>query len=154
GAEPWRVPQVEDLPRIEVRHADRPNGIRGDLPGFLPYLRDERLVRPWAIPGTPGLEHRLGGLEKEPITGHVSYAPEDHEAMVRQRADRIAGIATDIPELTVDGPAGGELLVVGWGSTHGAIADAALRCRRRGLSVAHAHLRYLNPLPRNTGELL
>jgi 2-oxoglutarate ferredoxin oxidoreductase subunit alpha len=154
GAEPWRVPRVEDLPHIEARRAERPNGTKGGLPAFLPYLRDERLVRPWAVPGTPGLEHRLGGLEKEPITGDVSYAPEDHETMVRQRADRIAGIAEAIPELTVDGPEQGDLLVVGWGGTHGAIADAVLRCRKRGLSVAHAHLRYLNPLPRNTGSVL
>jgi 2-oxoglutarate ferredoxin oxidoreductase subunit alpha len=158
---------VEDLPKIDVQRATAAatccaqqaaaapaHGVKGDLPAFLPYRRDQRLVRPWAVPGTPGLEHRLGGLEKEPDTGNVSYAPQDHEVMVQQRAARIAGIARDIPELQVDEEGEAELLIVGWGSTYGAIAAAVQRCRQRGLKVAHAHLRYLNPLPRNTGEVL
>ena len=111
-------------------------------------------MRPWAVPGTPGLEHRIGGLEKENGSGAVSYDPVNHERMVRIRAEKIARIADDIPELSVDGPAEGDLLVVGWGSTFGAITTAVRRARGQGRSVAHAHLRYLNPMPRNTGEIL
>jgi 2-oxoglutarate ferredoxin oxidoreductase subunit alpha len=150
SAEPWRVPRVEDLPAIPVRQLTERNGEAV----FLPYRRDERLVRPWAIPGTPGLEHRVTGLEKEDETGDVSYDPANHEHMVRTRAAKIAGIADAIPELVVEGPEKGELLVVSWGGTYGAVRTATRRVQRRGLSVAHAHLRYLNPLPRNTGEVL
>jgi 2-oxoglutarate ferredoxin oxidoreductase subunit alpha len=149
SAEPWRIPKAEDLPAIPARHAEATGGA-----AFRPYNRDDRLVRPWAVPGTPGLEHHLGGLEKEDGTGEVSYDPANHQHMVRVRAQKIANIAREIPELTADGPDAGDLLVVGWGSTHGAILSAVQRARRRGLSVAHAHLRYLNPLPRNTGDVL
>ena len=133
---------------------EQPNGSRDGRPVFLPYLRDARLVRAWATPGTPGLEHRIGGLEKDDVTGEVSYDPADHEHMVRTRAQKIANIAAAIPPLEVDGPEEGELLVVGWGGTYGAITSAIQRVRRQGGHVAHAHLRYLNPLPRNTGEVL
>jgi 2-oxoglutarate ferredoxin oxidoreductase subunit alpha len=151
GAEAWRVPDVNDLPTFPNGAISAANG-----PGeaFHPYARDERLSRPWAKPGTPGLEHRVGGLEKEDATGNVSYDPANHEAMVRRRAEKIAGIADDIPELTVAGPAAGDLLVIGWGSTAGAIRAAVERAQQRGRSVAAAHLRYLNPLPRNTGAVL
>jgi 2-oxoglutarate/2-oxoacid ferredoxin oxidoreductase subunit alpha len=121
---------------------------------FLPYKRDDRLVRPWAIPGTPGLEHRIGGLEKEDVTGNVSYDAQNHEHMVKTRAQKVANIANEIPELTVAGPDAGDLLVIGWGGTYGSIRTAVERSQRKGLSVAHAHLRYLNPMPRNTGDVL
>ena len=124
SAEPWRIPKAEDLPTIPMSHPDALTG-DGD---FHPYNRDERLVRAWALPGTPGLEHRLGGLEKEDRTGNVSYDPANHEHMVRVRAQKIANIAQEIPELTVDGPESGDLLVIGWGSTHGAIVTAVQRC--------------------------
>ncbi|HBI46835.1 MAG TPA: 2-oxoglutarate ferredoxin oxidoreductase subunit alpha [Planctomycetales bacterium] len=149
GAEPWRIPDPADLPPIPVR---RPTA-GGDAP-FQPYQRDERHVRPWAVPGAPGLEHRIGGLEKEDGTGAVSYDPLNHERMVRTRAEKIARIADDIPELAVDGPTEGDLLVVGWGGTFGAIATAVRRAQTAGLSVAHAHFRYLNPMPRNTSDVL
>ena len=154
GAEPWLVPDMAFLPKIEVHHPTGPNfGSNGDSK-FLPYLRDERLVRPWAIPGTAGLEHRIGGIEKELNTGNVSYDPENHEKMVHIRAEKIAKIADDIPLLEVSGPAEGDLLVIGWGGTFGSITTAVQRAQRKGLSVAQAHLRYLNPMPRNTGEVL
>ncbi|GIU95968.1 MAG: oxidoreductase [Gaiellaceae bacterium] len=149
GSEPWRIPDVADLPAIPVEFAT------GDGDGFLPYARDpETLARPWAIPGTPGLEHRIGGLEKEHETGNVSYDPENHDLMVHLRAQKVAGIADDIPELQVDDPDGADTLVLGWGSTYGAIAAAARRVRASGRKVAVAHLRYLNPFPRNTGEVV
>jgi len=150
GAEPWRVPDPAQLPRIPVR---RPAAATNGAP-FRPYQRDARLVRPWAVPGTPGLEHRTGGLEKEDGTGAVSYDPHNHECMVQMRARKIALIADDLPEPAVDGPAEGGLLVVGWGGTYGAIATAVRNLRRQGVDVAHAHLRHLNPLPRNTGDVL
>ncbi len=151
GAEPWLIPQPGALPHIMVKHPDAMNG-NGEH--FMPYKRDDRLVRPWAIPGTAGLEHRVGGLEKEDITGNVSYDSNNHEHMVHTRAQKIANIANDIPELEVDGAADGDLLVVGWGGTYGAIATAVHRLQRKGLKVAHAHFRYLSPMPRNTGEVL
>ena len=152
GSEPWRIPEVDALPDISTEFTTTPND--GDR--FLPYRRDaETLARPWAIPGTPGLEHRIGGLEKEDETGNVSYDPENHDLMVRLRAAKVAGIASDIPELKVDDPDGdAATLVVGWGSTYGAIGAAARRVRQSGRKVAHAHLHYLNPFPRNTGEVL
>jgi 2-oxoglutarate ferredoxin oxidoreductase subunit alpha len=154
GAEPWMIPGVDKLPRIKVEHPNRPNS-NGDADlKFLPYKRDERLVRQWAIPGTPGLEHRIGGLEKDDITGNVSYDPANHEHMVQTRAQKIANIANDIPELEVTGPESGELLVIGWGGTYGSIVTAVERCRRKGLKVSQAHLRYLNPMPRNTEAVL
>jgi 2-oxoglutarate/2-oxoacid ferredoxin oxidoreductase subunit alpha len=149
GSEPWKLPRVEDLPDLRI-------DFRTDPEGFAPYARDpETLSRPWAIPGTPGLEHRIGGLEKEDLSGNVSYDPQNHEKMVRLRAEKVARIARDIPPLEVIGDAaGGELLVLGWGSTDGAITGAIKAARRKGLSVSRAHLRYLNPLPPNLGEVL
>jgi 2-oxoglutarate ferredoxin oxidoreductase subunit alpha len=152
GAEPWLMPNIADLPRIPVKH---PTAAAGNgAAEFKPYQRDARLVRPWAIPGTPGLEHRVGGLEKEDITGNVSYDPANHEHMVRTRAQKIANIANDIPELAVNGPANGDLLVIGWGGTYGSILSAVQRAQRKGYKVASAHLRYLNPMPRNIGDVL
>jgi 2-oxoglutarate/2-oxoacid ferredoxin oxidoreductase subunit alpha len=161
GAEPWLVPATDKLPRIHVQHPTRGNA-NGHANGhdngtpvtFLPYKRDERLVRPWAVPGTPGLEHRIGGLEKEDVTGNVNYEPANHEKMVRIREQKIANIADDIPPLEVHGPADAELLVVGWGGTYGAIVSAVQRAQQRGLKVAQAHFRYLNPMPKNTAEVL
>jgi len=149
GAEPWKIPNVADLPKIEVK-------FRTDPVGFHPFLRDEKtLARNWAIPGTPGLVHRIGGLEKDYNSGHISYSPENHERMSLVRAQKIAGIAQDVPEQTIEvGNDGGKLLVLGWGSTYGAIREAVERCRARGLDVSHAHVRYLNPFPKNLGELL
>ncbi len=154
GAEPWKVPEIEDLPAIEIEHPTGANNTAPGSPAFLPYKRDEQLVRPWAIPGTPGLEHRLAGVEKEDLTGNVSYDPLNHEWMVQTRAKKIANVARAIAPLSADGPSDGELLVVGWGGTYGSIQAAVQRCRRKGLEVASAHLRYLNPLPTNTGEVL
>lgn len=148
GSEPWLVPNLDELDRIHVSFAD-------DANDYQPYRRDpETLAREWAIPGTPGLEHRIGGIEKEDITGNVNYEPENHERMVNLRAGKIAGIAKDIPELEVFGPEEGELLVIGWGGTAGAIHTAVERAQRRGVSVARAHLRYLNPFPRNIEKVL
>jgi 2-oxoglutarate/2-oxoacid ferredoxin oxidoreductase subunit alpha len=152
GSEPWLIPELDSLPDISTAFATAAN----DEDGFLPYRRDpETLARPWAIPGTPGLEHRIGGLEKQDETGNVSYDPDNHDLMVRLRAAKVAGIASDIPELEVDDPDGdAELLVLGWGSTHGAIGAAARRVRASGRKVATAHLRHLNPFPLNTGEVV
>jgi 2-oxoglutarate ferredoxin oxidoreductase subunit alpha len=150
GAEPWLVPSLNELQKLDIKHPDKPNHEKG----FMPYLRDERLVRQWAIPGTPGLEHRVGGLEKEDVTGNVSYDPANHQHMVLTRARKIANIADEIPPLQVDGPASGDLLVIGWGGTYGAILSAVQRARRQGYSVSSAHLRYLNPMPRNTEQVL
>ena len=123
--------------------------------GFLPYARDETtLARPWAVPGTPGLEHSLGGLEKSDGTGHVSYDPANHEHMVKIRQAKVDRVADDFPEAQVNGPDSGDLLVLGWGSTYGAITSAVMRARDRGHEVAQLHLRYLNPLPRNLGDVL
>ena len=151
SSEPWRLPDVSTLPEIDPAFADEPNA-DGQ---FLPYLRDERLARPWAVPGTPGLRHRIGGLEKEDVTGNISYEPENHDHMTRLRAERVERVAEDVPDLEVDDPDGADLLVLGWGSTYGAIEGAARRLRREhGAKVATAHLRHLNPLPRNTGQVL
>jgi 2-oxoglutarate ferredoxin oxidoreductase subunit alpha len=148
GSEPWRIPAIEDLPEIPVR-------LRTDPEGFLPYLRDpETLARPWAVPGTPGLEHRIGGLEKQETTGNVNYEPLNHERMVRLRAAKVATIARDIPDAVPDGDREGELLVVGWGSTYGAITAAVKAQRARGRRIGQLHLRYLNPFPRNLEEVL
>jgi 2-oxoglutarate ferredoxin oxidoreductase subunit alpha len=151
GSEPWMLPDVSKLPDISVEFAEQPN-VDGS---FMPYQRHpETLARQWAIPGTPGLEHRIGGLEKEDVTGNVSYDPDNHDHMVRLRAQKVAGIAADIPELEVDDPDGASLLVLGWGGTYGPIQSAARRLRKDGKKVAHAHLRHLNPFPRNLGEVL
>jgi len=156
GAEPWKLPDVSTLPDISVSFATEPNRHNDDgTTEFWPYLRDpDTLARPWAIPGTPGLEHRIGGLEKEDGTGNISYDPVNHERMTRLRAAKIAGIANDIPLLEVDADDGAELLVVGWGSTWGTIGAALRRVRARGRKVAHAHLVHLNPFPPNLGEVL
>jgi 2-oxoglutarate ferredoxin oxidoreductase subunit alpha len=155
GAEPWSIPAVGSLPRIEVKHPKQPNSNgNGEAPHFLPYKRDERLVREWAVPGTAGLEHRIGGLEKEDVTGNVSYDPANHQHMINVRAQKIANIANEIPALEVLGPEQGDLLVIGWGGTYGAITTAVQRAQRKGLKVASAHLRYLNPMPKNTQEVL
>ncbi len=158
GAEPWLIPNPDELPKIEIKHPESPEPSseesNGDRPQFRPYERDERLVRPWAIPGTSGLEHRIGGLEKDDGTGNVSYDPANHEKMTHIRANKIAGIAKDIPPLEVQGEEDAELLVVGWGGTFGSILTAVNRCRQRGMKVAMAHFRYLNPMPANTEEVL
>jgi 2-oxoglutarate ferredoxin oxidoreductase subunit alpha len=156
SAEPWKLPDVSSLPDISVRFASEPNGTDADgNPVFLPYLRDEEtLARAWALPGTPGLEHRIGGIEKEDGSGNISYDPANHERMVQLRAAKIAGIAKDIPPVEVDGEEGAEVLVLGWGSTFGAIQAAVRRVRARGRKVAHAHLVHLNPFPANLGEVL
>ncbi|REJ84747.1 MAG: 2-oxoacid:acceptor oxidoreductase subunit alpha [Acidobacteria bacterium] len=149
GSEPWRLPEIEDLPDLRTSFHDDPET-------FLPYMRDERtLARPWAIPGTPGLEHRIGGLEKADVTGKVSYDPHNHERMTRLRAEKVARVVQDVPDLEVHGdPDGGELLVLGWGSTLGAITGAVNQAREQGKPVSRAHLRWLNPFPANLGEVL
>ncbi|HEU5076299.1 MAG TPA: hypothetical protein VFU02_19030, partial [Polyangiaceae bacterium] len=149
GAEPWRIPDVASLPKIEV-------SFRKDPEGFHPFVRDpQTLARAWAIPGTPGLRHRIGGLEKDYDTGHISYDPLNHERMTQVRAAKIQGIADFVPEQRIEyGDDQGKLLVLGWGSTYGSIREAVQHCRERGLSVSHAHLRYLNPFPKNLGALL
>ncbi|MFB9674768.1 2-oxoacid:acceptor oxidoreductase subunit alpha [Streptosporangium vulgare] len=154
GSEPWRLPDAADLPDISTEFASGPNGEDGTT--FLPFKRDpETLARPWAIPGTAGLEHRIGGIEKAENTGNISYDPNNHDRMVRVRQAKIDGIANDIPPLTVDDPDGdARVLVLGWGSTYGPIAAAVRRIRRSGGKVAQAHLRHVNPLPANTGEVL
>jgi 2-oxoglutarate ferredoxin oxidoreductase subunit alpha len=150
GTEPWRIPSLEKLPEIAVNHPSAPHN--GDP--FEPYARDARLSRPWALPGTPGLMHRIGGLEKQNITGEVSYDPVNHQHMVELRAKKIGNVARDVPPQIVEGPDRGRLLIVGWGGTYGALASAVRRMWQQGASVAHAHLRYLNPLPANLGEIL
>jgi 2-oxoglutarate ferredoxin oxidoreductase subunit alpha len=151
SSEPWRIPEAAELPEIDPAFATGPNA-EGS---FMPYLRDERLARPWALPGTEGLQHVIGGLEKEHETGHISYEPDNHARMTELRAAKVAGIADEIGDLEVDDPDGdAELLVLGWGSTYGAIVGAARRVRRRGGKVACAHMRHLNPMPRNTGDVL
>lgn len=148
GSEPWEIPSMEKLPKFEVE-------FRTEREGFYPYLRDERtLARPWAIPGTPGLEHRIGGIEKQHITGNVSYDPENHDFMVRLRAEKIQRMTQDIPLLEVFGPRDGKVLVLGWGSTYGSITTAVEQLQEKGASVASAHLKYLNPFPKNLGEVL
>jgi 2-oxoglutarate/2-oxoacid ferredoxin oxidoreductase subunit alpha len=148
GSEPWRIPRVEDLPEIPVKFASDPTN-------FQPYARDPKtLARQWAIPGTPGLEHRVGGLEKDFLTGDISYDPENHHRMVEIRAEKIARIVDDIPLAEVEGKSSGKLLVVGWGSTYGAIKSALVEAHTRGHEASHLHLRYLNPLPKNVGQIL
>ena len=147
GSEPWRIPHVNELPDISVK-------FRTDPENFYPYLRDNNLARPWAIPGTPGLEHRIGGLEKAEVYGTVNYDPDNHDRMVKLRTEKVKGIVNDIPDLEIDGDDHGDLLVLGWGSTYGSIKDAVIKARKSGLRLSHAHLRYLNPLPKNTGQVL
>jgi 2-oxoglutarate ferredoxin oxidoreductase subunit alpha len=151
GAEPWLIPDVNKLPRIELTHPTAPNGNNGE---FLPYKREPNLVRPWAIPGTPGLEHRIGGLEKQDVTGNVNYEPNNHEHMVRTRAAKIARIQPAGQDLLWTGPEKGDVLIVGWGSTYGAIKAATLELRKQGVQVSACHVRYMNPLPPHLGELM
>jgi 2-oxoglutarate ferredoxin oxidoreductase subunit alpha len=146
GAEPWMLPKIEDLTPIEVH-------FRTEADGFHPYARDPRtLARPWAIPGTRGLEHRIGGIEKSDGSGNISYDPANHEHMVHLRADKVARVALELPPSTVDGDADGTL-IVGWGSTYGAITSALRHARAEGIRAGHLHLRYLNPLPADLGEI-
>jgi len=152
GAEPWRFPKTADLPSIEVKFK---KGLDEGEEQLLPYKRDEKLVRPWAVPGTPGLEHRIGGLEKEDVTGNISYDPDNHQHMVKTRQAKVDRIADYIPLQKIDnGPEKGKLLVLGWGSTYGAIKSAVTELLAQGHSVAHAHLRYMRPFPKNLGEIL
>lgn len=150
GSEPWRIPKMAELDAIQVNH---PEGTDPDEP-FMPYARDEYLARPWAIPGTPGLMHRVGGLEKEDLTGNVSYDPDNHQHMTNTRAAKVQRIAERVPEQQVFGPDSGDVLVVSWGGTYGACLTAVKRCQEAGHKVSHTHLRYLNPFPRNLGEIL
>ena len=148
GAEPWALPEIADLPKIEVTFATDPTG-------FMPYARDpETLARPYAIPGTPGLEHRIGGIEKQHITGNVNYDPENHHLMVKLRQEKIDRVANDIPLVEVFGEATGKVLVLGWGSTYGSITSAVEKLQSEGKSVSSAHLRHLNPFPKNLGDVL
>jgi 2-oxoglutarate ferredoxin oxidoreductase subunit alpha len=148
GAEPWKIPSLEELPQFPV-------AFRTDPEGFKPYGRDpETLARPWAIPGTPGLEHRIGGLEKEDGSGNVNYEPLNHEKMVRIRAAKVEAVVNDVPDAVPSGDLDGDLLIVGWGSTYGSITAAVRAQRAKGRRIGHVHLRHLNPLPRNLGELL
>jgi 2-oxoglutarate ferredoxin oxidoreductase subunit alpha len=151
GAEPWKFPQADDLPDIPVQFAPAIE----DGSAYMPYARDEKLVRPWAVPGTKGLEHRIGGLEKEDITGNISYDPDNHEHMVKLREEKVERIAQYIPEQKMDaGPEKGKVLVLGWGSTFGAIQGAVYNLLNNGYAVGHAHLRYIKPFPRNLGDIL
>jgi 2-oxoglutarate ferredoxin oxidoreductase subunit alpha len=151
GTEPFRIPRIDDLPEIPVRFA-RPGG---DGEPFLPYGRDpQTLARSWAVPGTPSLEHRIGGLEKADGTGEVSYDPQNHAHMIRIRAEKVARVGDGIPPLEVFGPETGDLLVVGWGGTFGAIRGAVRRAQEEGHSVAQVHLRHLNPLPSDLEGIL
>jgi 2-oxoglutarate ferredoxin oxidoreductase subunit alpha len=148
GSEPWLIPEVKDLKEIPVK-------FRTDPVNYLPYLRDDvTLSREWAIPGTPGLEHRIGGLEKQDKTGNINYEPENHDKMIKLRAEKIERIANDIPLAEVEGDKSGDVLVVGWGGTYGTIKTAVEKKRKEGKSVTHLHLHYINPLPKNIGEIL
>ena len=148
GSEPWLVPDIDALPKIEPNFAHDPAT-------FQPYSRDpQTLARPWAVPGTPDLEHRIGGLEKADITGNISYDPANHDKMVHLRAEKIARAVQDVPDLQVSGDDAGGLLVIGWGSTYGVITTAVQRARAEGKKVSSAHLRYLNPFPANLGDVL
>lgn len=152
GAEPWKFPTSEQLPPIPVRFKTE---LGHGEEKYQPYLRDEKLARPWALPGTPGLEHRIGGLEKQNITGNVNYEPENHQLMVKIRQEKVDKIAEYIPEQKLDsGPEKGKILVLGWGSTYGAIKSAVSELQARGESVSHAHLRYIRPFPKNLGEII
>ncbi len=151
GAEPWRVPNPDDFQPITVLH---PKAIDGDGSGFEPYMRDAKGARPWALPGTRGLEHRIGGLEKQDVTGSVSYDPENHQRMTELRHHKVENIADTLPPAKPLGPESGDLLVVGWGGTYGSIRSAVERARVEGIDVAALHLRYLNPMPKNLGQVL
>jgi 2-oxoglutarate ferredoxin oxidoreductase subunit alpha len=148
GSEPWKLPDVKSLPEMMTHYRTDPNG-------YMPYMRDaSTYARPWVVPGTEGMMHRIGGLEKADGTGNVSYDPLNHEKMVRIRAQKVAAVVQDVPDVEVVGAQSGDLLLVGWGSTYGSITGALRRLGREGASVGHAHLRWLNPLPRNLGDVL
>src|SRR6266404_3029650 len=148
GAEPWKIPEINELPEIKINFATEPSN-------FMPYGRDpETLARPYAIPGTPGLEHRIGGIEKQHLTGNVNYDPENHHFMVKLRQEKVDRVANDIPNIEIFGESTGKVLVLGWGYTHGSITSAVEKMQREGKSVSSAHLRYLNPFPKNLGEVL
>jgi 2-oxoglutarate ferredoxin oxidoreductase subunit alpha len=148
GAEPWKIPTLDELPDFPVK-------FRTEREGFMPYSRDPNtLARPWAIPGTPGLEHRIGGLEKQDVTGNINYEPLNHERMVRLRAAKVAAVVPDVPDAVPAGDPDGDLLLVGWGSTYGSITAALRAQRAKGRRIGHVHLRHLNPLPKNLGEVL
>ncbi|MGE5679325.1 MAG: 2-oxoacid:acceptor oxidoreductase subunit alpha [Bacillota bacterium] len=147
GSEPWKIPHLSELPEMKVEQWKGKEG-------FYPYNRDENLSRPWAVPGSPGLEHRIGGLEKSNVYGNVSYDPDNHEFMVRLRAQKVKNIENDIPDLEVMYEQEGDLLVLGWGGTYGAITEAVIRCRNKGYKVSQAHFKYLNPFPKNTEKVL
>ena len=148
GSEPWLIPDVTKLPPIEITFRTEPEG-------FFPYLRDPAtLARPWVRPGTPGLEHRIGGIEKQDVTGNISYDPDNHDHMVRTRAEKVRRVGQEIPPTSINGPATGDLLVVGWGGTYGAITAAVEQAQTAGKSVASVHLRHLNPLPPDLGHIL
>ncbi|HNA00573.1 MAG TPA: 2-oxoglutarate ferredoxin oxidoreductase subunit alpha, partial [Ferruginibacter sp.] len=150
GAEPWKFPASADLPEIKVEFAKA-----GADEKFQPYKRDAKLARPWAVPGTAGLEHRVGGLEKQDVTGNISYDPDNHQHMVKTRQAKVDLIADYIPEQKLDsGPDKGKVLVLGWGSTYGAIKSACAELQKEGHAVSHAHLRYIRPFPRNLGAML
>ena len=152
GSEPWKYPQSEDLPKIEAKFKTE---LGDHEEKFQPYLRDEKLVRPWAIPGTVGLEHRVGGLEKQNITGNISYDPDNHQLMVKIREEKVEKIAQYIPDQHIDnGPTKGKVLIIGWGSTYGAIKSAVIELLEQGYEVAHVHLRYVRPFPKNLGDIL
>jgi 2-oxoglutarate/2-oxoacid ferredoxin oxidoreductase subunit alpha len=151
GAEPWRIPDVSEIPEFTVTFAKEKNS----PVGYLPYKRDpSTLARPWAVPGTPGLEHRVGGLEKQDVTGNINYEPLNHENMVRIRAAKVAAVAQDVPDVVPAGDPAGDLLIVAWGSTHGAITAAVKAQRAEGRKIGHVHLRHLNPLPSNLGDVI
>ncbi len=148
GAEPWRIPALKDLPDFPVRFETNPAG-------FMPYRRDPKtLARPWAIPGTPGLEHRIGGIEKQDVTGNVNYEPLNHERMVRLRAEKVAAVVQDVPDVVPSGDPSGDLLIVAWGSTYGPVTAALKAQRDKGRKIGHVHLRHLNPLPKNLGDVI
>ena len=155
AVEPWRLPDVDSLPTIDPAFATETNHGEGDDAEFWPFLRDPvTLARPWARPGTPGLEHRIGGIEKADGRGNISYDPTNHDKMVRLRQAKVDGIASTIPDLVVDGPDDADVLILTWGSTWGATVQAVAEARLQGRSVAHVHLRHLNPFPANLGEIL
>jgi 2-oxoglutarate ferredoxin oxidoreductase subunit alpha len=160
GSEPWRFPKAADIPSIKVNFATKKNSVITNPDGttvekFLPYLRDEKLSRPWAVPGTKGLEHRIGGIEKENETGNISYEPENHEFMVKLRQEKVDRVANYVPEQKIDnGKEKGKILVLGWGSTYGSIKTAVKECIDEGIDVSHAHVKYMNPLPKNLGAII
>ncbi len=151
GSEPFRIPDASELPKVEVKYQTEPNSEDGS---YLPYKRTEKLIRPWAIPGTAGLEHRIGGLEKDSLSGMVSYDGMNHERMVKTRAQKVANVVEDVPDVKVTGPEKGDVLLLSWGGTYGSVRTAAEQLQAEGKSVAHAHLRWINPLPKNLGAVL